>query len=97
MNKDTGEAWPGAVALNAQVRRLDDLNARVAHVLDAMRGGSALHLEYRYGAAFWRPTNGREVAPEVARPVIRHPNVHSVGDVLFVGMLAQTFRLAEET
>jgi hypothetical protein len=78
-----------------QARKLDRLNTRTTQVIDAMRGGAALQLEYRYGAQRWRLTNGCEVHPEVARLVIRNPNIASVGDVLFVGMLAQTFRYVE--
>jgi len=83
--------------LALQVRKLNRLNIRAAQVIDAMRGGQALQLEYRYGAPRWRLTNGCETHPEVARIVIRHSNVAGVGDVLFVGLLAQTFRYVEES
>ena len=78
--------------LALQARKLDRLNTRAAQVIDTMRRGAALQLEYRYGAQRSRLTNGCEVHPEVARLVIRNPNIAGVGDVLFVGMLAQTFR-----
>ena len=80
--------------LALQARKLDRLNTRTSQVIAAMRGGAALQLEYR--AQRWRLTNGCEVHPEVARLVIGNPNVAGVGDVLFVGMLAQTFRYVEE-
>jgi hypothetical protein len=35
------------------------------------------------------------VGSEVARAVISHPNIVGVGDMLFDGMLAQTFRFTE--
>jgi hypothetical protein len=83
--------------LALQARKLDRLNTRTVQVVDAMRGGAALQLEFRYGAQRWRLTNGCEVHRDVARIVIQNPNIISVGDVLFVGMLAQTFRYVEET
>jgi hypothetical protein len=82
--------------LTLQSRKLDRLNTRATQVVDAMRGGAALQLEFRYGAPRWRLTNGCEVHPEVARMVIRNPSITSVGDTLFVGCLAQTFRYVEE-
>ena len=85
-----------AAQLALQARKLDRLNTRVTQVIGAMRGGQALYLEFRYGAEHWRLTNGSEVRPQVARIVIRNPNIVGVGDVLFVGMLAQTFRYVEE-
>jgi hypothetical protein len=82
--------------LALQARKLDRLNTRAAQVIDAMRGGTALQLEFRYGAQRWRLSNGCEVRPEVARLVIQNPNVAGVGDALFANLMSQTFRYVEE-
>jgi hypothetical protein len=81
--------------LNAQARRLDRLNSKVARVLASMRAGSALHLAYGSGGqADWRLSNGWPVSPEVARLVINHPTIVGAGDALpIVGEgLSQTWR-----
>jgi hypothetical protein len=81
--------------LALQARKLDRLNTRTTQVIDTMRRGAALQLEFRYGAQRWRLTNGREVHPEVARMVIRNPNIVGVGDALFANLMSQTFRYVE--
>jgi hypothetical protein len=88
---------PNAQQLAIQARKLDRLNARATQVVDAMRRGASLQLEFRYGAQRWRLTDGCEVDREAARLVIRNPKIVADGDVLFVGCLAQTFRHVETT
>jgi hypothetical protein len=85
--------------LSAQARRLDRLNSKVAEVLTWMRNGSALLLAFGFGAQpVWRLSNGRQVAPEVARLVTTHPKVVGVGDALpIVGEgLSQTWRYIDD-
>src|SRR5262245_56105335 len=82
--------------LTNQSRRLDRLNAKVAEVLASMQAGSTLLLAYGSGGLTWRLSTGRYVAPEVARLVIKHPNIIGVGDTLpIIGAPSQTWRCAE--
>jgi hypothetical protein len=74
---------------------LDRLNAGIAQVLDAMRRGAALHLEYRPQAR-WCLSNGTEVSADVARRVIERRDVAAVGSGLFGFTPVQTFRYVED-
>lgn len=65
-------------------------------VINAMRKkGRTLHLQYRWYGADWRLSDGSSVDPDVARIVTRNKNVASVGDALFAGTPAQTWRFVE--
>jgi hypothetical protein len=84
--------------LNAQARRLDQLNLKVAEVLASMRAGSALHFAYGPGGQpAWCLSTGRHVGTEVARLVTNHPKVVGVGDSLpIIGALSQTWRYVND-
>jgi hypothetical protein len=64
-------------------RRLDRLNCSVAIVLEAMRNGCALHLEFCPTGPRWRTSAGRHVTNEVAKMVIIDKRAVAVGDALF--------------
>ena len=83
-----------AAKLRNQARRLDRKVHGVASVLAAMRAGAALHLEYRPTERWWL-SDGGEVTTKIARHVIEHPGVVSVGDGLFGFTPAQTYRFVE--
>jgi hypothetical protein len=74
--------------------QLDQLNA----VLEAMKGGAALH----FSGTEWFLLNGRVVDATIAQAVIRHPFVVGVGpvdvgDALFGDTVAQTYRYVDNT
>jgi hypothetical protein len=65
-------------------------------VINAMRKkGRTLHLQYRWHGEDWRLDDGSSVHSEVARIVTKSRNVASVGDALFAGAPAQTWRFVE--
>ena len=65
-------------------------------VINAMRKkGRTLHLQLRWYGEDWRLSDGSGVDPEVARIVTRSKNVASVGDSLFAGTPAQTWRYVD--
>ena len=57
-----------------------------------MRKGRVLHLQYRWYGADWRLSDGSRVDSAVARIVTKSKNVASVGDALFAGAPAQSWR-----
>jgi hypothetical protein len=76
-------------------RRLD---LSVTAVLSAMRrGNETLHLYFdrRAGPIWWLSRSGRKLDPKVAKVVIQNPRVAEVGDSLFEGSPAQTYRYVE--
>jgi hypothetical protein len=77
--------------LTTTARRLDRFNGRVAAVLEELRDGAALRLEYRSGAATWFLSTGNSISADVARAVIRHPEIAAVDAGLFAGTLVQTW------
>jgi hypothetical protein len=81
--------------LDSQAKKFDRRNAKVTAVVNAMRDGNALHLEFKPSDERWRLSNGREVDPKIARAVIVHPSIVGVGDALFTDVLAQTFRFTK--
>ena len=83
-------------SLRRSSRRLNQLNRSVAVVLDAMRNGASLHLEFFQQGPKWRMSNGRYVTDAVARVVISHEHVVDVGDSLFASTLGQTWRYCAE-
>jgi hypothetical protein len=82
---------PTVSSLYRNRRRADRKLAAAALVLDAMRGGAALHLEYTPPPR-WTLSNGHEVPDEIARLVVASASVVGVGDALFAGVASQTFR-----
>jgi hypothetical protein len=80
-------------SLRRSSRRLNQLNRGVAVVLDAMRNGATLHLEFFEQGPRWRMSTGHYVTDAVARIVIINKRVAGVGDtvkhdVLLLGHLA---------
>ena len=88
-------ASPTPSTLRNNSRRLDRLNASVAVVLDAMRNGATLHLEFYETGAKWRISTGRYVTDAVAKIVIADKRVVGVGDTLFADETSQTWRFIE--
>jgi hypothetical protein len=71
------------------------LEARLEHaeqVLQAMRHGAALHLQYSRSGPRWVLTNGCHVDDEVAKLVVASSSVVGIGDALFAGAASQTWR-----
>jgi hypothetical protein len=86
-------ATPTPSTLRNSSRRLDRLNVAVDVVLQAMRAGATLHLEFP--GPRWRMSNGRYVNDTVAQIVIANQRVVGVGDTLFASTLSQTWRYIE--
>jgi hypothetical protein len=93
---------PGAEAMSAhpitpqrlrqQARRLDRRLHHAEAVMNAMRAGAALHLQYDFGSPIWSLTDGTRVDAAAAAIVITNPKIVSVGDALFADVPAQTYR-----
>lgn len=86
---------PTPERLRKQAHRLDRRLNRVATVVNAMRGGTALHLYYALGKAIWTLSDGRRVDPAAAEDAIKRPDVVPVGTALFADLKPQTFRFVE--
>lgn len=84
-----------AAKLRNNGRKLDRLNNDVDRALRIMRKGAALHLRYNRGQPEWRLSSGEILTNRVAKSLITRRQVHSVGDGLFVGSPAQTWRYVE--
>jgi hypothetical protein len=63
-----------------------------ATVLQRMKTGEALHLEYIKCDPAWYLSSGVKIQNKVARAVIRNSNVSDIGDALFNGVPSQTWR-----
>jgi hypothetical protein len=86
---------PTPATLRATHRRLAKRVGRLekaAAVIDEMRAGAALHLQYTRSGPLWVLSNGREVSDGIAKLVVASSSVVGVGDALFDGCPAQTFR-----
>ena len=79
--------------LAKRVGRLEKADA----VLAEMRAGAALHLQYTKQGPCWALSNGRQVSDAIAKLVTASSSVTGVGDALFDGCPAQTFRWWRET
>ena len=64
----------------------------VDQILDAMRRGEALHLQYKNNSPLWSLSDGRPVTADVAALLIRHADVVPVADALFSDLPGQTWR-----
>jgi hypothetical protein len=69
------------------------LNRAATHVLDAMRDGQTLHLEFRRTGACWRLSGGKQIDDRVAQLVIINSDVVGDGDALFPDAASQTWHL----
>jgi hypothetical protein len=86
--------------LRAARRRLTKrvgLIEKAKAVLAEMQAGAALHLQYTKQGPCWALSTGRQVSDDVARLVTASASVVGVGDALFDGCPAQTFRWWRET
>jgi hypothetical protein len=86
---------PTPASLRAKNRRLDRRLIGANRAAAVMRSGAALHLTHRPGGAQWTLSTGETVSDAVARVLIAQPNIVSVGDTLFAGVLGQTWRFCE--
>ena len=69
------------------------LNRAAAIVIDVMRTGQCLHLEFnRMTGPRWCLSNGVKIGADVARLVVASPAVSSDGDALFPDITSQTWR-----
>jgi len=90
--------WPGAgihtpASLARTNRRLDRKCRDVDFVVGRMRAGQVLRLCFTRRKAEWfLSPSGELVTEEIARLVISRPDIVDVGDALFAGATAQTFR-----
>ena len=75
-------------------RRLDRLNRSVDIVLQAMRDGATLQLQFHQTGSKWRMSNGHYVTTKLPVIVI-DKRVAGVGDTLFADGLSQTWRFVE--
>ena len=71
------------------------LNRAAAIVLDTMRRGQSLHLEFSWTGPRWCLSNGEKVAAEVAKRVIVSPEILAGEDALFSETSPQTWRIRE--
>jgi hypothetical protein len=78
-------------SLRAKGRRLASRVERAELVLGEMRRGAALHLQFIRGEPSWT-LSGRPVPPSIAKLVTASASVVGVGDALFDGCSAQTYR-----
>ena len=83
--------------LKLQQRRVARRRATTTRVLARMRHGEILHLSIEHGHSVWRTSSGLKVPEDVARSVIAHSSVCSVGDSLFITGPSQTWRSIEST
>jgi hypothetical protein len=86
---------PTVPALRATRRRLAKHVGRIEQaecVLNEMRAGAALHLQHTKQGPCWALSNGRPVSDVIARFVVSSASVVGVGDSLFDGCPAQTYR-----
>jgi hypothetical protein len=69
------------------------LNLGASAVLNLMRFGQSLSVEFRDTGPCWRLSGGSKVSDEVARRVIINPEVIGGGDSLFPNTTPQTWRI----
>lgn len=89
-------AIPTVNSLHRATRRLDRRNKQTHAVLSALRDGAVLQLQYRRGRRVWTLGGPRAgfvfVDDDLALELIGRTEIVSVGDCLFAGTLAQTYR-----
>jgi hypothetical protein len=86
--------------LRAARRRLTKRVGRIekAKAVQAeMQAGAALHLSFTRSGPQWVLSNGREVPDSIAKLVVASSSIVGVGDALFDGCPAQTFRWWRKT
>jgi hypothetical protein len=81
-----------AANLRNRARRLDRKISSATTVLAAMRGGQTLQLQFTHLGHHWTLSGGQQVSDNTAKFVIQDRHVVDVSDVLFRGMLSQTWR-----
>jgi hypothetical protein len=70
------------------------LNRAAAIVIETMRGGQCLYVEFnRMTGPRWCLSNGEKVAAEVAKRVIVNPQIVAGNDGLFPDTTPQTWRI----
>jgi hypothetical protein len=74
--------------LAKRVGRIEQADA----VLAEMQAGASFHLQFTRSGPLWVLSSGRQVPDVIARLVIASASVVGVGDALFDGCPAQTFR-----
>jgi hypothetical protein len=74
------------------IERAARLETAVKVALMQMGAGAALHSEIVRGNRQWWLSSGVRIPGAVAEQVIQHHDVTGVGDSLFAGIAAQTYR-----
>jgi hypothetical protein len=67
-----------------------------AWVITQLQGGAVLYSGREGDQRWWMLSDGRNINGNTARTVISDPRIIGGGDVLFEGVLAQTFRFVAE-
>jgi hypothetical protein len=92
----TGSLTKQRRQLDRKLRRGEDLRDRVAIALNIMHEGHCLHFHFdrRWGPSWVLSPGNWPVKDEVARALIREPDVIPCGDGLFPDT-SQTYRLVD--
>ena len=69
------------------------LNLAATAVVNLMRFGQSLQMEYCESGPRWRLSGGGKFKNDVARLVITNPTVVADNDTLFTGTISQTWRI----
>jgi hypothetical protein len=86
---------PTVGSLHRNRRHLDRKLTNAELVLEAMRTGAALQLQFIQGVPVWTLTTGQQVTDTVARLVTASALIVSVDTGLFRECLGQTWRYVE--
>ena len=91
-------AWRGVgiPTLAKARRRADRRRQGVVVVIDAMRAGACLQLQYSNGRELWRLSSGMFVPSDVAAVVTSRSEIIDCGGALFAGLRGQVWRYAAE-
>jgi hypothetical protein len=79
-------------SLRTNRHRLEARMEKAEQVLQAMRFGAALHLQFTRNGPRWTLSSGRHVNDDVAKLVTASSSVVGIGDALFHGAPSQTWR-----
>jgi hypothetical protein len=89
----TARSVPTVTSLRRTNSLIDRRWRAADRVIATMRDqGQALHVSHEKPKDIWWLTNGSRVSPEIAKLVIVHPDIASVGDAPFGGTPGQTYR-----
>lgn len=87
-----GIGIPTRAVVDKARRRADRRRQGVAVVIDAMRDGACLQLQYSNGRELWRLSNGVFIPADVAAVVTARSEIVDCGGALFAGLRGQVWR-----